>query len=76
MEDKTFYLLDEWAAEQDADFRVFFYEQLLPELKRENKAIICITHDNRYFHVADRVYQMQDGALTPVAREAIEGAAE
>ena len=64
MEDKIFYLFDEWAAEQDPDFREFFYEELLPELKRGNKAVICITHDARYFHVADRVLQMEDGVLT------------
>ncbi len=69
MEDKRFYLFDEWAAEQDVNFREFFYKALLPELKQEHKAIICITHDARYLHVADRVLRMEDGRLTPVARE-------
>jgi putative pyoverdin transport system ATP-binding/permease protein len=70
MESKTFYLFDEWAAEQDPHFRDFFYEELLPELKRENKAIVCITHDARYFHVADRVVQMEDGVLTVMREDA------
>lgn len=76
MQGKPIYLLDEWAAEQDVEFRSFFYEELLPELKRENKAVICITHDTCYFHVADRAFRMEDGILTPIARDAAERAAE
>lgn len=76
LQGKAFYLLDEWAAEQDVEFRRFFYEELLPELKRENKAVICVTHDDRYFHVADRAFRMQDGILTPLIRGAAESAAE
>lgn len=69
MEGKAFYLLDEWAAEQDVEFRTFFYQQLLPELKRENKAVVCISHDAQYYHVADRAFRMEDGQLTPLSTD-------
>ena len=72
---KPIYLLDEWAAEQDEEFRRFFYEELLPELKRENKAVICITHDTRYFHVADQTFRMENGMLTHITRDDAEKAA-
>lgn len=46
--------LDEWAAEQDPAFRRIFYTELLPELRRRGAAVVAITHDDRYFHAADR----------------------
>jgi len=61
LEDKPIYVLDEWAAEQDPEFRAYFYEDLLPELKKRGKAVLVVTQDERYFHVADRVLKMRDG---------------
>lgn len=63
LENKPVLVLDEWAADQDPHFRTVFYEQLLPELKAQGKIIICVTHDDRWFHQADRLYQMRDGRL-------------
>ena len=56
-------MLDEWAADQDPAFRRKFYEDILPGLKRPDRIILCVTHDDRYFHVADRVIQMDEGHL-------------
>lgn len=56
-------LLDEWAADQDPLFRAYFYESLLPELKRSGKTIIAVSHDDRYFHVADRVIRCDSGVI-------------
>jgi putative ATP-binding cassette transporter len=61
LEDRDVYLLDEVAADFDPGFRKFFYEELLPDLKREGCTILAISHDDRYFHVADRVLSMRDG---------------
>lgn len=61
LEDREVYLLDEVAADFDPGFRKFFYEVLLPDLKREGCTILAISHDDRYFHVADRVLCMRDG---------------
>ncbi|WP_455287936.1 cyclic peptide export ABC transporter [Cupriavidus necator] len=56
-------LLDEWAADQDPVFRAYFYESLLPELKRSGKTIVAVSHDDRYFHVADRVIRADSGVI-------------
>ena len=66
MEDKDIYIFDEWAADQDPEFKRLFYENILPGLKRDRKLVIAITHDDRYFHCADRLIRMEDGKLIRV----------
>lgn len=73
LEDKNLYLFDEWAADQDPVFKQVFYQTLLPELRARNKAVVVISHDDRYFDVADKVLVMEDGRLARV--ELISGAA-
>lgn len=63
LEDRPFYLFDEWAADQDPHFKNVFYTQLLPELKRRGKTIFVISHDDKYFYVADRVIKLDYGKL-------------
>jgi len=63
LEDRPFYLFDEWAAEQDPLFRDIFYKELLPQLKARGKTTIVITHDDRYFHLADRLLRLNMGQL-------------
>lgn len=58
---KPLLVFDELAADQDPEFRQFLYEQLLPRLKAEGSTVIAATHDDRYFHVADRVIKMEYG---------------
>lgn len=64
LEDRSIYVFDEWAADQDPTFKKVFYEQLLPELKRRGKTVVAITHDDRYFAAADRLIRMEDGRFT------------
>lgn len=64
LEDASIYIFDEWAADQDPYFRKYFYCTLLPELKARGKTVIAITHDDAYFHIADRVLKFDNGALT------------
>jgi putative ATP-binding cassette transporter len=59
-------VLDEWAADQDPGYRERFYRTILPRIKATGKAIIAVTHDERYFELADRRYHMEDGRLKPV----------
>ena len=61
LEDRPFFLFDEIAADQDPEFRKFFYRILLPQLKQKGKTIIAITHDDHYFDVADKVIKMDLG---------------
>jgi putative ATP-binding cassette transporter len=63
LEDRPVYVFDEWAADQDQSFRDMFYTRLLPELKDRGKAVLVITHDDRYFGVADRLVRLDDGRL-------------
>lgn len=64
VEERPILLLDEWAADQDPLFRAFFYLELLPELKAQGKTVIAISHDDRYFAVADRVIKCEGGRLS------------
>lgn len=63
LEDRPILVMDEWAAEQDPEFREHFYRELLPALRARGKTIIAATHDDRYFDAADRVFRMEDGKL-------------
>jgi putative ATP-binding cassette transporter len=64
LEDRPVYLFDEWAADQDPMFKEIFYYNLLPELKERGKTVIVISHDDRYYHVADRIIKMDSGKVT------------
>ncbi len=66
LEDRPIFVLDEWAADQDPEFRMYFYKSLLPMLKRKGKTIIAVSHDDRYFHCADRVVIMDYGAIRSI----------
>ena len=63
LEDRPIYLFDEVAADQDPEFRKFFYRNLLPIMKEKGKMVIAITHDDHYFDVADRVIKMDMGKI-------------
>ncbi|KAF7783832.1 hypothetical protein PRUB_a5145 [Pseudoalteromonas rubra] len=63
LEDKQVYLFDEWAADQDPIFKEVFYKRILPSLKAKQKLVIAITHDDKYFDLADRVIVMEGGKV-------------
>src|SRR5204863_5289017 len=63
LEDRSFYLFDEWASDQDPLFKKIFYNQLLPELKARGKTVLVITHDDKYFHLADRFIKLDYGKI-------------
>lgn len=63
LENRPIYLFDEWAADQDPIFRDFFYTQMLPTLKKSGKTIFAISHDDRYFKVADRIIKLDYGQI-------------
>lgn len=63
LEDRSIYVFDEWAADQDPGFKEIFYYSILPELKKLNKLVIVITHDDRYFHLADKLVRMESGQI-------------
>jgi len=67
IDDRPIYLFDEWAADQDPYFKNFFYHKYLPELKARGRSAIVVTHDDRYFHVGDRVMKMENGKMTEIS---------
>ncbi|ASU38882.1 peptide ABC transporter [Herbaspirillum sp. meg3] len=64
LEDRPFMVFDEWAADQDPLFKDVFYRTILPELKAQGKAVLVISHDDKYFDLADRVLSLQNGQLS------------
>ncbi|SFL37508.1 cyclic peptide transporter [Gracilibacillus orientalis] len=63
LDDRPIYVFDEWTADQDPEFRLFFYSNLLPDLQKKGKCIIAVTHDDRYFSYADKVIKMDMGKM-------------
>lgn len=66
LENRPFLVFDEWAADQDPVFKEIFYHELLPELRAMGKTVLVISHDDRYFHLADHLIRMENGRLTQV----------
>jgi putative ATP-binding cassette transporter len=63
LEERPVLVFDEWAADQDPTFRRIFYTELLPDLKRLGKTIIVISHDDRYFDMADQLVRLRAGQV-------------
>lgn len=63
LEDRPIYLFDEWAADQDPIYKDIFYRQLLPQLRNQGKTVLVISHDDRYFHLADRIIKLEYGRV-------------
>jgi putative pyoverdin transport system ATP-binding/permease protein len=68
LEERPFYVFDEWAADQDPAYRQIFYATLLPELKARGKSVVVVTHDDRYFHLGDRVVKLEYGRVAEIWR--------
>ena len=63
LEDRPIYLFDEWAADQDPVFKDIFYTEILPNLRDRGKTVLVISHDDRYFYVADRIIKLDYGKV-------------
>lgn len=75
LEDRPILMFDEWAADQDPEFRRLFYRELLPELRRIGKTVIAVSHDDRYFDAADYIIHVSHGCISSTARH-LNGAPE
>jgi putative ATP-binding cassette transporter len=67
LEKRPLLLLDEWASEQDPDFRRKFYNEVLPDLNKAGATIVAISHDDRYLNEIDypaRELHMEEGRFT------------
>lgn len=63
LEDRPIYLFDEWAADQDPIFKDIFYTDFLPKLREQGKMVLVISHDDHYFHCADRIIKLDYGQV-------------
>ncbi len=70
LENRDIYLFDEWAADQDPEFKKIFYLGLIPDLKKLGKTVVVITHDDRYFACCDRIIKLESGHSTSYAAAA------
>ncbi|MFJ9449141.1 MULTISPECIES: cyclic peptide export ABC transporter [unclassified Herbaspirillum] len=67
LENPPIMVLDEWAADQDPHFRAKFYQLVLPRLRADGITVIAITHDDKYFHHADRRLHFEEGRVTSIS---------
>jgi len=63
LDDRPVYVFDEWTADQDAHFREHFYTHILQEMKAQGKTVVAVTHDDRFWHRADRVIKFELGQI-------------
>jgi len=73
LEDKPIIILDEWAADQDPQFRKTFYSEIIPELKIMGKTIFAVSHDETYFQYCDRLIKMHNGQLKELDKNSFSG---
>ena len=63
LEDRPIYIFDEWASGQDPVFKEIFYLKLLPELKARGKTVVVVSHDDKYYSIADRIIKLENGKV-------------
>ena len=61
LEDRPIVVFDEWAADQDPQYKDLFYKEILPSMRAKGKLVIVLSHDERYFHLGDRVLWLERG---------------
>ncbi len=72
LENRPVYLFDEWAADQDPVYKEVFYRQVVPGLRSRGKTVLVICHDDRYFHLADRLVKLDSGKIVLDEERAVE----
>ncbi len=63
LEDRPMLVLDEFAADQDPEFRRRFYREILPWMHGQGLTVVAVTHDDAFFDAANRLLVMEEGRL-------------
>jgi putative ATP-binding cassette transporter len=66
LENRPILIYDEWASDQDPEFRDFFYSTILPEQRAAGTTVIAISHDDRFFDRADRIVELASGRIIDI----------
>ena len=61
--DAPLILADEPTASLDAQSGLAATELLKQLVREQGRTVVCVTHDNRIFHLADRILEMEDGLV-------------
>ena len=61
LDDRPILVFDEWAADQDPQYKDLFYNEILPSVRAKGKLVIVLSHDEQYFHLGDRVLWLERG---------------
>lgn len=69
LEDKDIYILDEVAADLDPWFRDVYYYKILTKLKAKGKTVFVISHDRKYWEIADRILHLENGQVKEIAQK-------
>ena len=69
LEKKPIQVFDEWAADQDPEFRLRFYDKLLDQMREAGQTVVAATHDDRYYPYADRVLTMEEGRVVSIKQK-------
>jgi putative ATP-binding cassette transporter len=63
LENRPILLLDEVAADFDPEFRSRYYREIVPELKAAGRTLLLVSHDDRYYDLADRTLEFREGTI-------------
>ena len=66
LEERPLCVFDEWTANQDPQMTRTYYEELLPGLVAAGRTVIAVSHDDRFFPLADVCIRLDRGRVEVV----------
>jgi putative ATP-binding cassette transporter len=63
LEDNPVMILDEVTADQDPEFKKFYYLEILSSLRKRGKTVMMVSHDDKYAEQFDRIIEMEYGKI-------------
>lgn len=68
LENRPICVFDDIMAGRDIESRRCFYEEILGSLSHEGRTTLVVSHDEAFFHVADRFLYVNDGEVMEQAK--------
>lgn len=63
LEERPICVFDEWTANQDPEMTRTYYESMLPGLVAAGRTVIAVSHDDRFFPLADVLIRLDQGRV-------------